>query len=298
MGFDVDEGRRILDRLEDEGIRRGNAILVIRKREYFEIVCADGIEQRSAESFLDRFSLWTRKKWDSVPNGFDRKDLYPWRFGRRLSYLTRPILQLTSDCNPLLIIAPHSLKLGFAYILDGTKSGRLERSFFRTKRMRDGYWGKASEGHTFASNVAEKFRSSQWCVRKNIGLPEILNQKLDKNFGDIDVLAWKRDWKELLVIECKDLFPSLNYSEIAAQLSEYQGSDIGGKPDKLRRHLSRVEIMRAGSVEVRKFTKQREVDIVSWMVFSRRVPMQYAEIEAFGATRIGTLGDIAEEYCL
>ena len=298
MGFDVDEGRRILERLEDEGIVRGNAILVIRKREYFEIVCADGIERRSAESFLDRFSLRTRKKWDSVPNGFKKNDLYPWRFGRRLSYLTRPILQLTSDCNPLLIIAPHNLKLGFAYILDGTKSGRLDQSFFRTKRMRDGYWGKASEGHTFASNVAEQFRNSKWCVRINVGLPEILNQKLDRNFGDIDVLAWKRDGKELLVIECKDLFPSLNCSEIAAQLSEYQGSSIGGKPDKLKRHLSRVEMIKTGLVEVKKFTKQREMKVVSWMVCSRRVPMQYAEIEAFSATRIGTLADITEEYCL
>ena len=298
MGFDIDEGRRILERLEDEGVRTGNAILSIRKQKYFETVCADGIDRQSAERFLDQFSLRTREQWDSVPTGFKQKDLYPWRFGRRLSYLTRPILQLTSDCNPLLIIAPYSLRLGFAYVLDGTKSGRLEQSFFRTKRMRDEYWGKASEGHTFASDVAQEFRKSKWCVRTNVGLPEVLNQKLDRNFGDIDVMAWKPDGKELLVIECKDLSPSLNYSEIAAQLSEYQGADVGGRPDKLKRHLSRVEMIMAGAAEVRKFTKQSEVDVVSWMVCSRRVPMQYAEIEAFSVTRIGTLGDVVQEYCL
>ena len=298
MGFDIDEGRRILERLEDGGIGSGNAILKIRKREYFEIVCADGIDRQAAENFLERFSLRTREQWDCVPNGFKIKDLYPWRFGRRLSYLTRPILQLTSDCDALLIIAPYGLRLGFAYVLDGTKSGRLEQSFFRTKRMRDEYWGKASEGHTFTSDVAQEFLKSKWCARTNIGLPEIFNRKFDKNFGDIDVLAWKRDEKELLVIECKDLSPSLNYSEIAAQLSEYQGVDVGGRPDKLKRHLTRVEMITAGASEVRNFTNQAEIGVVSWMVCSRRVPMQYAEIEAFSATRIGTLRDIVEEYCL
>ena len=297
MGFDIDEGRLIIEKLEDRGVRDKAAILKIRTSEYFQVVCVNDITREAANSFLKQFLLQTRERWESVPRKFSVKDIYPWRFGRRLSFLTRPILQVDEDADPLLVIAPSELRLGFAYVLSGTKSGRLDQSFYRTRRMRNIYWGKASEGHTFNLEVSRVLKEANWCVRANIRLPEVCNRKLDKELGDIDVLAWKGNKKQLLVVECKDLFPTLNYSEVAAQLSEYQGIDVGGRPDKLKKHLTRVEMMEENKSDVRRFTGQKEVEIVSWMVFSRKTPMQYARIRAFESTRIGTLGDIVDEYC-
>ena len=297
VGFDIDEGRLIIERLEDRGVRDATSILKIRESEYFEIVGGNGITRSVANCFLKQFLLQTRERWESVPRKFNVKDIYPWRFGRRLSFLTRPILQVDNIADPLLVIAPYELRLGFAYVLDGTKSGRLDQSFYRTTRMRNTYWGKASEGHTFNLEVVRLLEEARWCVRANIGLPEICNRKFDRDFGDVDVLAWKKNERQLLVIECKDLFPTLNYSEIAAQLSEYQGVDVEGRPDKLKRHLIRVGMMEEGVSEVRKFTGQNEIEIVSWMVFSRKTPMHYARIRASESTRIGTLGDIVDEYC-
>ena len=90
--------------------------------------------------------------------------------------------------------------------------------------MRDIWLGKAREGHTFNAEVAKALSNAGWQVRKNIGLPELLDRKIKRNFGDVDVLAWRPDRKEVLVIECqRPLDSRATFSEIAALLSDYQG---------------------------------------------------------------------------
>ena len=112
------------------------------------------ISTNKAQKFLDRFSLSPREAWSNPGIDFLLKDIYPWRYGRRLSFALRPILRLDNSVNPDLLVAPASLRSGFAYFVDGTYSGRLDQSFYSTPEMRDLWWGKASEGHTFNSAVA------------------------------------------------------------------------------------------------------------------------------------------------
>ena len=155
MGFNIDEARKILDAIDDRGIQKNTAILTIKQSEFYKILNDENIESRIAESFLDRFSLKTRPKWDTPPKGFVPKDIYPWRFGRRLSYIARPILKVDNNDDPLMIISPYSLRKSFIFLLDGAYRGRLDQNFFNTEEMKNTWWGKASEGHTFTSKVAK-----------------------------------------------------------------------------------------------------------------------------------------------
>ena len=192
----------------------------------------------------------------------------------------------------MLLIAPAALRKGFAYVIGGAHSGRIEQSFFQTKEMKDTWWGKASEGHSFNNEVAQSLLDAKWQVRSNIGLPEIFSRSLERDYGDIDVLAWRPDRNQVLVIECKDLSPALNYSEIAALLSDYQGVEVNGKEDKLKKHLDRVSLLQENPEKLQRFINIQQPQIVSCLVCSRVVPMQYASIEALGSTRVGSVEDI------
>lgn len=292
MGFDLDEARNIIGALEDKGIEDHTSIFRIKQSAYLTLVCSDKVPEDVARRFLDQFSLSTRPRWDKPPKGFNGKDIYPWRFGRRLSFVTRPILKVDDSDDPLLIIAPGALRKGFAYVFDGAYSGRLEQAFFRSKEMKHTWWGKAREGHTFNAEVAKALSEAGWQVRENIGLPELLNRKIERDFGDVDVLAWRPDHKEVLVIECKDLSLARNYSEIAALLSDYQGTESKGEADKLRRHLNRVAFIQDNRGQLQRFTGVQKPRIVSCLVCSGVVPMQYAKIDALANTHVGGISNI------
>ena len=296
MGFDLDEASYIIDALEQKGRAEKTVIFEISQSEYFRLVCSDLVSEGAAARFLSQFTLTTRLKWKKPPKGFAAKDIYPWRLGRRLSFMARPILKIEDSDDPLLLIAPAALRKGFIYIFGGAYSGRLEQSFFRTKQMKDTWWGKASEGHSFNKEVVQSLLDAKWQVRSNIGLPEILNQSLVRDYGDIDVLAWRTDRNHVLVIECKDLSPAINYSEIAALLSDYQGVEVEGKADKLKKHLDRISLLQENQVQLQRFINIQQPQIVSCLVCSGVVPMQYAKIEALADTHVGSVEDILASY--
>ncbi|MDY6855609.1 MAG: hypothetical protein SWO11_13045 [Thermodesulfobacteriota bacterium] len=294
MGFDIDQGRNIIGVLEDKGINIHTAIFTTKQSGYLALVCSDDVPENAARRFLDQFSLSTRPHWEKPPNGFNKKDIYPWRFGRRLSFITRPILKVYDGDDPMMIIAPGALRKGFAYVFDGAYSGRFEQAFFRSNEMKNVWWGKAREGHTFNAEVAKAMSGAGWQVRENIGLPQLLGQKFDQNFGDIDVLAWRSDRKEVLIIECKDLSFARNYSEIAALLSDYQGIQVEGKADKLKKHLNRVALIKKNRDKLQRFTEIQDLRVISCLVCSGVVPMQYARIGALENTYVGGISDILE----
>ena len=292
MGFDLDEAREIIGALEDEGIRRGEAVFRMRVSNYFDSVRGDSVSQDVASAFLDQFSLSSREHWEEPPDGFSLKDLYPWKFGRRLSFVARPILRLEQDDDPMLLIAPSALRSGFAYLVDGAHSGSLDQSFFHSTLMKDYWWGKAGEGHSFTTEVATELISEGWEIRENIEIPAILNRKLGSDYGDVDVLAWRKDLSNVLVIECKDLSFARNYSEIASLLSSYQGVEVDGEPDKLKRHLNRVSILDQHLPLVSQFTGIQAPIVVSCLVCSGIVPMQYSKIDALENTRVGSVEEV------
>lgn len=206
--------------------------------------------------------------------------------------MTRPILKAIDGDDPLLLVAPAALRKSFAYVVGGAYYGSLEQSFFRSKEMKVTWWGKASEGHSFNAKVATALSDTGWQIRENIKLPELLNRKMKKDFGDIDVLAWRADRQEVLVIECKNLSLARNYSEIAALLSDYQGAEINGKADKLKKHINRVSLLQDNLVQLQRFTNVRQPRIVSCLICSGVVPMQYAKIDALTNTLVGGIEDI------
>ena len=69
-------------------------------------------------------------------------------------------------------------------------------------------------------------------------------------------------------------------TEIAKQLSKYQGTDDEkgtDKPDMLAKHLKRVALARKHVTTFQKYTGVRTGSIEGALVFSKSVPMIYAK---------------------
>lgn len=295
FGFDIDEGRHFLTRMEDEGIKRGSAVYQVSRSEFVQVLCDDGAPESAATSFIDTFSLKSRKNWAKPPKDMAMRDIYPWAFSRRLSIVSRPIVQLDSSADPHLIVAPHSIRAGFRYLVAGAHRAELPQDFFKTDELRNKWWGKAGEGHTHAKEVADRLKGSGWEVRLEINVPHVLNKKLDSDVGDIDVLAWKNDSEDVWVIEAKDLSRARNHSEMAHMLSDYQGkAKPNGEPDKLLKHLRRVEYLRDDPSSVARFCKIDNPTVKSALICSGVVPMQYAKIDALSDTFVGDIEELIE----
>lgn len=290
MGFEIDDGRRIIDAIENVAIHRNSTYLSL---SHSELTSALGraTDATSVERFIARFSIRTRAKWDEPPSDFKVREVLPWRFGRKLSLVTRPLIQISSDHEPMYLISPTMLRNGFFYVLSHAHMGALDQDFFESGEMR-AWLGKANEGHTFNSEVAQRLVDEGWSVKENVTLPEVLQCSLERDYGDIDVLAWRDGTPVVLVVECKDLRFRRNYSEIAALLSDYRGESKSGKPDKLRRHLNRVNRLGEEPDALSRYTGIASPKIQSCLIFGETVPMQFAAVPALSDTIVGGIDDL------
>ena len=73
-------------------------------------------------------------------------------------------------------------------------------------------------GREFSELVAERLTELGWQTQTEVAVTKILRKGFDRDYGDVDVLAWHVSGRVLL-IECKDVQYRKTYGEVAEQLS-------------------------------------------------------------------------------
>jgi len=124
---------------------------------------------------------------------------------------------------------------------------------------------------------------------------KILAEGLDRDYGDVDVLAWDPATRRVLLMECKDLHFHKTSGELAEQLSDFRGEIRDGKRDLLRKHLDRIDVLRGHAEGLAKYVGvANPCAIEGWVVFRNPVPMLF-DIERFGtAVHATTLAKLHE----
>lgn len=277
FGFSIDDMRVFLDNIDDEGIRQNNFAFICTKDELAALSGVRTLSPQIVERLLEALTLHPRVSWDSTPPGFAAKDWYPWRFRRRLSLIGRPIVALPGSLTRYLV-APGFTRTSASKLIAYCLNGGYDAKDFPPGPMRS--WIGSAEnkrGHDFNEHVASTLREHGWQARSDLQLTQILNSKLDKDYGDVDVLAWRDD--RILVIECKDLELAMTAGDIARQLHEFRGAEVNGKPDRLKKHMNRFDLLRSRVDDVRRFTKsQAGAGLAMHLVFSDLVPMTFSNI--------------------
>ncbi len=277
-GLSFDDVRFFVDLVEDLGVRRRKAVFPIKQSELAKLQ-RDGrrLSEAAFGKVMEAFVLRPRASWRSVPEGFDHRDIQSWRYRRRLSPIRRPLIQIDEGADPTLLVSPGLLRQSLSYNVQNYYEGGFPD--WQLRRPMRSWQGRIADtrGAAFSAAVAEMLRAEGWTVETEVKVSKIVREPLERNYGDIDVLAWRADTGRVLLIECKDVQFRKTLSEIAEQLSEFRGEVTNGKPDYLRRHLDRVDLIGRHAAALGSHVGLSIITgIESHLVFKNPVPMEFA----------------------
>ena len=175
----------------------------------------EGWNKQMVEDAIKMFLYRPRANFLKPGNGYRAEDVYPWRYGRRLSYLRRPFLVEEQD-GTWLVWGHRHVKEAHHYLLQTCFGGRMQASSDAMKGLVSRYANR--EGEVFNDDVADRLEAKPtlWVRRrlKKIGRGKtaILPP------GDIDVLVIDVSRTSIYVLECKNLAFARTPFELAAEL--------------------------------------------------------------------------------
>lgn len=279
------------------GSRKSGVFVTTRNALIEELQELEGMEGQRLAPLIDRLTMPARANWDQLPPGCSRMDFDLSRFDRRTSLIAKPIVALTSDNNPCLVVAPAVIERAIFHNLSGAMTGALQNEFWNTSKMRafsSSAGGKV--GLEFNETVARRIDDLGLRAWPSAKPSWALNCKATpaiEQLGDVDVLAVSADRSRVWVIEVKDLKLCRTMGEIARRLSEYRGrQNEKGRPDKMLRHIRRVAHFREHASElIGRLGLPGVPQISGALIVRSSQPMEYVQVDSADA-RVVMLDDI------
>lgn len=275
FGVPLDAYRRFVDALENHGIEHRKMLYILSRSALIELADSPDVGLDIVKSL----ELTPRPTWRVPPEGYAWKDIAPSRFRRRLGLLRRPLIQIETGDDPRYLVNPALVREGFGTMVGNYYEGAYADDHLGPAMLKYAGAARARDGTEFNERVACRMEELGWRVEREIKLTKVLCKGFDRDYGDIDVLAWSAESGRVLIMECKDLQFRKIYGEIAEQLSDYRGrtSADGKRRDSLRKHLDRMALLREHPVELVRFLGFGSMGkLESCLVFSHPVPMMFS----------------------
>jgi hypothetical protein len=235
---------------------RGQGVFALRRIELIATLEGlDAMKGKRVAPLIDRMTLAPRNGSLEIPPGFVRADFDIARFDRRCSLIARPIVAMSFDDDPELLVAPSVIERALFHNILGAMGGSLQNAFWESKAMRTFASASAEKvGLEFNQRLAEAvatFGPKTWPSAKPAWCLNCKATPAVEALGDIDVLGVSSDGLKVWVVEAKDLKLCRTLGESARRLADYRGGlSESGKPDRLLRHLRRVSFIRSHASEL------------------------------------------------
>ncbi|WP_432284203.1 hypothetical protein SLT36_20680 [Aminobacter sp. BA135] len=279
FGASLDTVRKFVDFVENLGIRKTQAVLELRRSDLLNAKL-DGVDldRYQVDNLVAFLTFKSRQSWRELPDGYDAKDLFPWRFRRRLSVLRKPLIQIDLEADPTILVAPGILRDSFVYMLSNYHRGDFPIWQLSPAMKRWAGTSRDRQGSKFAQQVSARLKELGWQTETEVPVTKLLAKGFERDFGDVDVLAWCEDSPRILLIECKDVQFRKTEGEIAEQLYDFRGlTRSDGQRDLLRKHLDRVDLISKEQKALERYVKRSgSSKIEGHLVFKHMVPMEYA----------------------
>ena len=277
FGVPFDAIRKFIDALENVGITRKRAIFGAKKSRLLNWIAEESGDRETATVLTDFLTFNGRSRWRDVPQGCDERDLFPWRFRRRLSVLRKPLIQINDVEESTIIVAPGLVRDAFVYMIGNYYRGDFPLRQLSAKMKKWAGESRKRMGREFCLAVTKRLRELGWNAEPEVRVTKLLQKGFERDYGDVDVLAWRAGTNRVLLMECKDVQHRKTDGEIAEQLADFRGElDSDGKPDLLLRHLRRIEVISQHAAEVAKYVGFNAAPhIEGHLVFKNPVPMKF-----------------------
>ena len=197
-----------------------------------------------AKKCIIRLSLDKRGNYLTPPEGLAGKDIFPWSYNRELSYLRRPVIRYQYDDGTVMcMFGFRSCIQAGIQLSDLLYSGRLRYVGRKIKTLLGKF--EAIKGSVFNDEVRsflEKIPMMRvW--KHDVTIKSGGYFAADKDYGDIDVMAYDISHNILYLIECKNTNPAKNVKEMKTEMDEYLGRGDNPERDKKKalvlKHLRR-----------------------------------------------------------
>ena len=204
-------------------------------------------------NLTQRLTIKTRKTFKAIDDGLHDRELLFSRFSRGQSLISRPIVILNDGKDPEYFISPLLVHRSLRHSLNGATEGSLNSQDYFVSESMKRYTSRASDekGKEFNSEVAKIVEQVGFEVDCEVKMTKALRLKSSdeiRRLGSVDILAIDRENSKVWVLEAKNLKFCHTTGEVASLLSDYSGGTIPTsknklKPDRLKRHLDRVEFL-------------------------------------------------------
>lgn len=218
FGFRADELRLMIEALCELADDTSDGVNTVDADTLVELVAdSTGTSENGTSAMINALVMKPRETFIPPDAPYRRTDVYPWRFGRELSYLRRPLVRRGDE----IVYGRRSVLTSFRYIVNQCVSGRRNA---RTGAMRRAI-GELHEakGEAFNDAVADLIGSvDRYRVFRRV--KKVAGRRLadsDGNrLGDIDVLVCDYRRHMIVAIEAKDFSVSRTPAEYQHHVEE------------------------------------------------------------------------------
>lgn len=226
------------------------------------------------ESFIKIMSLNSRGSISSPPEGYRNEDIFPWRYNRRLSYISLPLISLQLNGEKYFIWGPRHLEMAAENLLANFYNGSLKvpTEFKRINSQlakRNAINGKKFRARVF--NWLEQ-NTSLSLIPHEVKISTNGAFKTDRNYGDIDILAIDGNSKTLILFEIKNTKQAKVIYEFKRDIESYLSKLIP-------KHMERAKWIESNLESVSSHIKRDVTDykVFSAIISSSTLPVKYME---------------------